>query len=189
MSLPISDDAFERFAQAIRTRESGDQPGPQDDAESYGEPNSAGYLGAYQFGLARICDLTSPLPWTERVPGSRGWANRAFRWRTAETGWDAARFLADHGAQDRLFRLHVADYLRRMKREGLDHFVGEQVSALLNGEIDPSADSVVTRSGMLAAAHLRGWGGLRALLYDAVDLHDGNGTHVSDYMRTFAGYF
>lgn len=182
MSLTIPTAKLEAFAQAIRHRESGDQPGPEDDARTYSAVNSLGYLGAYQFGLARLCDLAL----TERIEGQRGYSNGAFRWRA---GWTQERFLADPVAQDTLFAEHVRRLLVWIESRNLHRYVGEQVSALVDGELDPSSDSVVSLSGMVAVAHLLGPGGLRDLLLMARNGADGYGTRVSDYMQLFEGIF
>ncbi|MBE9215090.1 hypothetical protein IQ247_20890 [Plectonema cf. radiosum LEGE 06105] len=47
---------------------------------------------------------------------------------------------------------------------------------------------VVTASGILAAAHLRGEGGVAKLLLNNQVSQDENGTSILAYMREFAGY-
>lgn len=182
MTITIPSDKLAIFAQAIRTRESGDRPGPQDDARSYGTVNSLGYLGAYQLGLARLCDLGL----TERIEGTCGYSNRAFRWLG---DWTQARFLADHDVQDRCFMEHVRMLLVWIESRNLHRYVGEQVSALVDGDLAPAADSVVSLSGMVAVAHLLGPGGLRDLLLMARNGADGYLTRASDYMHEFEGLF
>lgn len=49
----------------------------------------------------------------------------------------------------------------------------------------------VTKAGILAGAHLVGTGGMLAFFYPERYNHnivDGNGVHVSEYMKKFAGY-
>jgi hypothetical protein len=47
---------------------------------------------------------------------------------------------------------------------------------------------VVTESGLLAAAHLKGAKGVSDALKAGKDIYDGNNTYISDYMRSFGGY-
>ena len=62
---------------------------------------------------------------------------------------------------------------------GLDGYVGRSIKGV-----------EVTVSGMLAAAHLLGPGGVRDFLRSngRVDPVDGNSTRASDYMRRFPSY-
>lgn len=167
------DERFEAFAERMRDREGGGR---------YDAVNRFGYLGAYQFGMARLCDLGL----AERIPGTAGYGNDAFRW---VSGWSRERFLGDHAAQDSAFRRHVSWHLAHVEQRGLDCFVGEQLSALLGGALDPADDCVVSMSGIAAVCHLHGYGGFRALMMECKDLADANGTKASDYMREFGGIF
>jgi hypothetical protein len=47
---------------------------------------------------------------------------------------------------------------------------------------------LVTKSGVLAAAHLGGAGNVRKWFKKGQDFKDGNGTKITNYMVTFAGY-
>lgn len=176
--------AFAAFAQRMRTRESGDQPGPQDDAKSYAKRNRFGFLGAYQFGMARLCDFG----FTRRREGTApdDMNNAAFEW---VEDWNEYRFIAHRRTQDRIFAAHVHNHLRWIRRRKYERFVGEMTSALLEGELDPADDSVVSLSGMMAVCHLVGRRGLIKLLEKAIDKHDGNHTRASTYMKTLGGYF
>jgi hypothetical protein len=51
-------------------------------------------------------------------------------------------------------------------------------------------DIAITRSGILAAAHLGGATGVKMYLQSggATNPHDANGTSIQDYIRIFAGY-
>ena len=91
--------------------------------------------------------------------------------------------------QARIFKLHCERIIKRIHRDALSRFIGEQVSALLDGNIDPGQVSVVALSGMIAVAHLLGFGGLRDLLLKGKNNRDGFGTCASDYMKKFHGYF
>lgn len=176
--------AFAVFAQRMRTRESGDQPGPKDDLVVYSTKNRFGFLGAYQFGMARLCDFGL----TRRSDGVArdDYRNRSFEWCA---GWTEDLFLRDHQFQDRLFERHCAEHLHWIIKKGFDRAAGEMTSALLEGRLEPSADSVVSMSGMLAVCHLVGRGGLSALVKYATDRTDGNDTPASHYMQHFGGIF
>ena len=176
----IDPEAFARFAAAMRQRESGDR---------YHITNPHGYLGAYQFGRARLADYG----FTKRLASSAGgYENDEFSWVPP---WYEARLLANDSLQDRLFARHVADHLTWIKRRRLVRKVGEQVSALFvspfNGRslIDPADDVTITLSGMVAVLHLVGYGGLDDLVRGKRDRVDGNGTSASDYLREFGGLF
>ena len=49
-------------------------------------------------------------------------------------------------------------------------------------------NTIITESGILAAAHLAGAGNVRKLLIKGKDFKDGYGTKMSSYLFTFSGY-
>lgn len=172
------------FAQRVRTAESGDAPGSDDDLASYGSRNDYGYLGAYQFGMARLTDLGL----AERIPGTdpRDYSNHCFRWRE---GWSEERFLADVATQDRLFQQHVRGLIRWIFRSGFDSNVGKRLSEIWQTSFVQDRDVLVTLSGMVAVCHLLGPGGLKALLIDRRNDADAYGTHAVDYLKELGGCF
>jgi hypothetical protein len=167
MTIPA--DKFAAFAAAVRRRESGGD---------YQIVNSLGYLGAYQFGMARLCDLG----FTERIPGTKGYGNSKFRWKS---GWSSARFLNDPGIQDDTFRRHVRSWVRYVEKKAWTRFIGTPAVELLG---DGAPDCEVTLSGMIGVVHLLGPGGLRSLL-EGQDQVDGYGTRGSEYLAKFGGFF
>ena len=160
---------LEVFATRMRDRES---------SGDYEAVNQWGYLGAYQFGLARLCDLG----FTRRRAGARGWGNKAFEWRD---GYSRSQFLLDHDLQDETFRRHVRRLIRTITRYGLLDCVGDPLSDYLD---DYDGDCIVTLSGMVAVAHLLGPGGLRDTMQGRARA-DGLGTTAAEYMEHFAGIF
>jgi hypothetical protein len=146
---------FAAFVEAIAGSES---------SGDYAAKNRFGFLGRYQFGLARLSDLGL----TERVPGTK----RGFRWKAPLS---EAAFLADHGLQDDTFCRHVAD-------------LHDVCMARFAAHLGRTACGVtVTMSGMIAVCHLLGPGGLADFL-GGRDGADANGTKASTYMGRFAGY-
>ena len=134
---------FEAFAEALGQRESGGR---------YKIVNAYGYLGKYQFGLARLYDLG----YTERKEGTKGYRNSAFRWKK---GYSQSYFLNNPNFQERVFREHCKNLIIQIKRK-FSKYLGKQI----NG-VD------ITLSGCIAGAHLGGIGGVRKFLkgYDNQD--------------------
>jgi len=163
---PADQLGWEHFAAALRKRESGGD---------YLVVNSYGFMGAYQFGMERLCDLG----YTARV--SEGWRPECFEWKGA---WTRDRFLADSDEQDNAFARHMnawAGYL--LKRTWATDHLGQPLAAYAEG-----AEGELTLSGMLGVCHLKGPGGLRKLL-QGQDNADGYGTKASEYMVLCNGYF
>ena len=147
---------FERFALAIRKAES---------CNNYKIVNVYGYMGAYQFGMARLCDLG----YTE----SLGYNHPAFSWKT---GYSKEYFLNHPDFQDRVFREHVIDLVKQIKSQ----FAG-YIGKTFNG-------IEITLSGLVAGAHLGGIGGVKNFLRGTHDNKDAFGTSVSGYIKRFKGY-
>jgi len=151
---------FEKFALAIRRRES---------SNNYRAVNVYGYLGAYQFGMARLCDLG----YTERKAGTTGYSNSAFQWKA---GYSKEYFLNHPDFQDRVFKQHCQDLIARIKKLFPD-YLGKRIDGV-----------EITLSGLVAGAHLGGIGGVKNFLKGYYDSHDQFGTRISDYIKEFSGY-
>ena len=152
---------YEAFCLAMRMSES---------SNNYEIVNAYGYLGAYQFGLARLCDLG----YTERKPGTTGFSNSAFQWKEGYHEW---MFLGNKVFQDRVFREHVVSLLKYIDRNFEEYF-----SKYINGVL-------VTRSGMVGFAHLAGMSGLRKFLTTGADPKDiVSGVPATTYMKKFSNY-
>jgi hypothetical protein len=89
---------------------------------------------------------------------------------------DDSTFLNTPHLQDKV----MMDYLRYNKKI-LSKYIRKW-----NGKI--IGDKVVTESGILAAAHLVGPGGVMEYFDKGVDSSDANGTKVSNYLFRFSGY-
>lgn len=144
--------SYSEFRDAVGLRESSD---------NYGCVNSLGYLGRYQFGMARLCDLGV----TKRIdPESHSLAASAFEW---VEGQSKEKFLVNRALQDQCFDRHV----QKLKRDVV-HIAGAAYPNL---------------SGAIGGCHLLGPGGFMEYLHG----HDGAdafGTRFSDYLALFAGF-
>jgi len=86
---------------------------------------------------------------------------------------------ADATKQDEVASWHYNNHTANIKRTGLDRFIGQ---------IDPKSGAEITLSGMLAVAHLGGFGGLQKYLTDqSYTAKDELGTSLSKYMKKFSG--
>jgi len=148
--------SFAYFGLAMRQRESSDE---------YHIENLLGYLGAYQFGMARLCDYGI----TERRAGASPFSQKNADFEFVGD-MSKEKFLCDRALQDRIFRWHVIQARRQITR----HF--------------PLLPEMIDLSGAVAVCHLVGFGGLKQLLTANSDPIDANGTHASDYAKLFAGY-
>lgn len=153
---------YEEFCKAMRIRESSDK---------YDCINSLGFLGAYQFGMARLCDLGL----TERIdPTSSSMANSAFRWKK---DYSQHQFLTSPTLQDATFLTHVM----KLKKQIEKRFSETIKTAKVAGQLG-------TISGAVACCHLLGIGGLSTLLVRGIDQADAYGTKASEYYLKFSGY-
>lgn len=149
------------FCDAVRRRES---------SNNYACVNSLGYVGAYQFGLARLCDLGL----TERI--KPGYANTSFRWKEPMT---RTSFLASKNVQDACFDLHV----QKLKEQIREHNMPLPFSCSCG--LKPFS---LDLSGAIGVCHLLGFGGLYSLVKRGRDEMDGYGTRASSYGKLFSGY-
>lgn len=149
---------YSEFCAAVRKRES---------SNNYKAKNTLGYLGAYQFGRARLTDLGI----CRRIKGTKGFANASFEFVPPLT---EELWLANPVAQDQAFDRHVADLKRRILSK--------------YGKTDFEANGLkFSLSGAIGVCHLLGLGGLQKLLEGSDDA-DAYGTKGSDYARLFDGY-
>ena len=151
---------FEAFKTALGKRESGN---------TYQVMNVYGYMGRWQFGMARLCDLG----YTERKVGMTGYSNSAFQWKT---GYSQAYFLNNSELQDKIFREHCDNHIESIKVK-FPNYLGKVVNGVY-----------ITLSGCVAGAHLGGIGNVSYFLTDAYDGSDVNGTKISDYIKEFGDY-
>ncbi len=148
--------------------------------------NVFGYIGKYQFGEDALVDLGY-----YKADGSN---NRTltgkfkYDWSGDWTGKNGASskavFLGSVAIQDAAARDWVALLCSRMKRYKLAKYIGDTIGGV-----------EVTESGIIAAAHLKGFGstkhpGVIQFLRSngSTNGEDAFGTSVSDYMAKFADY-
>ncbi len=160
ISLLKPEKDFSAFAKALGKRESGN---------NYKAVNTLGYLGRWQFGMARLCDLG----YTVRIPGTIGFSNKNFKWEAAHS---KSMFLHNPNLQDLVFKKHVENHLKNIDRLYKKYFKTKKHGIL------------ITRSGILGGAHLGGIQGVGRFLERGYDSHDQFGTKISDYVREFGGY-
>lgn len=151
---------FEAFAKAIGKRESGN---------NYKIVNPYGYMGAYQFGMARLSDLG----YTERKAGTTGYSNYVFQWKR---GYSKDWFLNNPDVQDRIFKQHVRNLIRSIKQSYSQYF-GKRINGIK-----------ITLSGCVAFSHLSGFGGLGRFLNGRGESSDAYGTKGSSYLAKFSDY-
>jgi len=150
---------YAQYVQDLGARESGGD---------YKAKNQFGFLGKYQFGLARLSDLGL----CTRVAGTTGAANRNFTWVPP---YSEAAFLGTPALQDQCFDVHVGRYANWMALK-----YTQAMGRVFCGV-------TVTVSGAIAVCHLVGLGGFMDLI-KGHDAQDANGTHASEYAGKFGGY-
>ena len=122
----------------------------------YAVVNDEGYMGAYQFGNSRLKDFKKA-------------TNKKF---------NKKEFLSNPELQDEAFEWHVQEYRDRIKKKGLDKYVGTEINGV-----------PVTMDGLVAVAHLGGFTGMTNFLRfkgrGKSNKSDSNGTTMTDYLRKF----
>ncbi len=91
---------------------------------------------------------------------------------------DTQLFISDPKLQEKMFDLNVARNKWILRRD-IKRFVGKKI----NG-------TVITESGIIAAAHLAGAGNVKKYLrsYGKTDFSDAYGSNIKYYMRKFGGF-
>lgn len=153
------------FLAALRYRES---------RNNYSAVNTLGFLGAYQFGEAALIDLGFVIRddnYRDNVFNG-GWTGKCGV--TSREG-----FLASVAAQEQA----VAEWLpllwKYIQAQGLEPYAWTMCGGV-----------GLTPSGMIAAAHLLGAGGLKSWIDSGgtLDLRDAYGTPLKEYILLFANY-
>jgi hypothetical protein len=148
--------------------------------------NKFGYIGKYQFGESALTDLG----YYKGDSSSNHTALGKFKydWIGEWTGKNGATskdvFLKSETIQDIAAHDWIKLLCKQMKHYDLAKYIG-----------DTMAGFEITESGIIAAAHLKGFGnaahpGVNQFLRSGGtnDGNDANGTKVSDYMKKFADY-
>ena len=127
--------------------------------------NSYGYMGKYQFGMARLCDLGL----TERVNGSHGFNHYDFNWKN---GYSLADFLNSPMQQEEAFDLHF---------EMWESHIYRNYRNILDTRVNGVELGIAT---IFIALHFGGPAGFRRFL-SGIDSHDGYGNGLVSYMKKF----
>jgi len=157
--------SYDDFFGALRQRES---------SGNYAVVNSAGYAGAYQFGEAALFDLG----YSARDPNL--FDNRYTGGFTGKNGITSLQdFLSDKAEQDVAAASWFQMLWSRIRAADLEFYDGQTLNGVL-----------LTKSGMIAASHLAGTGGLKTFIQSGgtKSAQDSNGTSVVNYLKLFAGY-
>jgi hypothetical protein len=135
--------------------------------------NRYGYVGLFQMGEAALIDAGFYRP---DGTGNNDWRGS---W-TGAGGITSLREFKDHPeAQVAAVTAYHQRLWTTIQRLGLDRYLGQSIAGV-----------EMTRSGMIAAAHLVGLGNLAAFLRsDGTTVpRDGNGTTLTEYAARFGGY-
>ncbi|PWE53199.1 hypothetical protein DEM27_26385 [Metarhizobium album] len=157
--------SYDDFFGALRQRES---------SGNYAVVNSAGYAGAYQFGEAALFDLGYA------ARDSNLFDNRYTSGFTGKNGITSLQdFLSDKAEQDVAAASWFQMLWSRIRAADLEFYDGQTLNGVL-----------LTKSGMIAASHLAGTGGLKTFIQSGgtKSAQDSNGTSVVNYLKLFAGY-
>ena len=153
---------YNDFREAVKKRESGG---------NYTVRNPYGYLGAYQFGMARLTDLGL----AQRLPGTSGYGNENFTW---SPGYSQSGFLSDRTLQDRTFDRHVSELSKRLVATH---------PGLITGGINAQGRKI-TLSGAIGGSHLVGKGAVDKYIKSGIITRDANQTSVEEYLDLFNDY-
>jgi len=139
--------------------------GGRESSGNYGAKNKYGYLGKYQFGKTALQDL--------------GYRDKNGNW-TGKNGVNSeADFLKAPEVQENAMKEFTQLQWKRLKGLGADKYIGQTVGGIK-----------ITKSGLVAAAHLGGPGNVVKFLKTGGQnvFRDGNGVPVTQYMAKFAGF-
>ncbi|AWV02250.1 hypothetical protein DM992_22650 [Burkholderia sp. JP2-270] len=152
--------------------------------------NKYGYVGKYQFGESALSDLgyyvsdgSSPII---QLPHHH--TKFQYQWKGTWTGKDGIHSLEDFRSSPDEQDVAAVSWVRllcsRARRQGADQYEGKVIAGI-----------TITHSGIVGAAHLKGFGtakhpGVMKFLESngADDPADANGTTVSDYIDKFGDY-
>lgn len=170
--------SYKDFLTALARRETGQQNPPTN------IENQLGFIGKYQFGEALLKDLgyyDTPNPY---IGGGNGVTRNNWQGRwTGKNGINSKQdFLNNkNDVQDKAiqeaFQYKWNLIKNQLNGRSIKEFIGQQRGGV-----------VITTSGILAAAHLRGEGGVVQLLLNNQVSQDENGTSILAYLKEFAGF-
>lgn len=170
--------SYKEFLLALARRETGRQ-NPPNDIE-----NSLGFIGRYQFGEALLKDLgyyDTPNPYNG---GGNGVTKNYWRgtWKGKNGIWSKQDFLNNKNNVQEIAIQQAFQYKwklinNQLNGHSIKEFIGQRRRQVL-----------ITTSGILAAAHLCGEGGVVKLLLTNQVSQDENGTSIVAYLKEFAGF-
>lgn len=137
--------------------------GQRESGNNYQIVNTLGFLGRFQFGKPRLWDLGFSID---------GYIPKG---RAPKKIITKEQFLNDPQLQDQLFDKHVKDY-NGYANKRFSEFLGKEINGV-----------IITASGLIAGAHLKGMGGVRDFL-NGQDNADAYGTQISEYINKFKDY-
>ena len=137
--------------------------GHRESGNRYDSLNTLGFMGRWQFGKPRLYDLGISID---------GWAPKG---RPVKKNITRNDFLSNPSLQDVTMYKHIGQLKRLIKSKHSD-FLGKEINGV-----------VITLSGLVAGAHLKGMGGVKQFL-QGKDNSDAYGTTISEYIGKFADY-
>jgi hypothetical protein len=155
----MTDKKYDDFLNALGARESGGD---------YTKENTIGYVGKYQMGEAALIDTGY---YKKDGTKTNDWSGQ---WTGKDNVYNLEDFKNNAAAQENAVRQLAELNWKTIQRLELDKYVGQEVNGIL-----------ITESGLLAGAHLKGVGkgGLIDFLTQGKNGQDAYGTGVSEYKR------
>lgn len=165
--FPMTNGAYQDFLGELAGQESGGD---------YTKTNSRDFLGKYQMGEPAMKELGYYTYEGDSTPGHTKPNTWQGRWTGKDGVWSRDQFLNSPAAQENA----VHELMRRNWAEIVDRDLDRYVGMTVKGV-------PITKSGLLAGAHLGGVGGLENFLTSPGDPSDGART-VGSYVRQFGGH-
>ncbi len=170
--------SYKDFLLVLAQRETG-QENPPNNIE-----NQLGFIGKYQFGEALLKDLGYYDTLNPYIGGGNGIDKNYWRgkWRGKNAINSKQDFLNNKNnvqekAIQEAFRYKWELIKNQLNGHSIKEFIGQR-----RGNV------VITTSGIIAAAHLCGEGGVIKLLLNNQVSQDENGTSILAYLREFGGF-
>lgn len=127
---------------------------------NYSAKNRFGYLGKYQMGKIALYDL--------------GLLNKKLNW-TGKFGINSQKdFLNSPKVQEKVMTIYTKKNLKYLKNKGTFKYIGKTFKNIK-----------ITKTGLLACAHLLGAGGTNKMLNTGIVGKDGFGTKGTKYLNLF----
>ena len=165
---------YQDYFDTLGFRESSSIPGG---VQNYRIENRFGFIGKYQFGEAALFDLGYyAVDGSDRGLFRNDWVGN---WSGKNDIYSKEDYLNNGPVQEIIVREWHELLWQRIDRQELDKYDGQILNSVQ-----------ITISGMLAASHLLGTGGLSRYLESGAVFspQDGNGTTANQYMIFFEGY-